>query len=339
MSVFKKIRIVDIIQETKDARTFVLESEEPLPYRAGQFLSFVFQKPDREERRSYSFSSSPDINDPMAITVKRVVNGEYSRLLIDYAQVGDILTTINPAGFFTLPEDHRQFKQIFFLAAGSGITPVFSLIKTILHTRPEWQVVLIYSNHSKKDIIFHKALDILTGKFPDQFKIEYLVSVSHNLARARLSKWLLSVLISEYSVAALPETLFYLCGPFDYMRMATIQLLNEGVPLSNIRKENFSTFQPEIKAQPPDKEPHGVEILFDNDTFHVQTQYPQTILAAAKKRGIPLPYSCEAGKCGTCAAICLEGKVWMSYNEVLMDDEIAKGRVLTCVGYPIEGNA
>jgi ring-1,2-phenylacetyl-CoA epoxidase subunit PaaE len=146
------------------------------------------------------------------------------------------------------------------------------------------------------------------------------------------------VLLSEYSVAAMPETLFYLCGPFDYMRMATIQLLNEGVPVSNIHKENFSTFKTEIKAEPPDKKKHAVEILFDKHSYLLETQYPQTILAAAKKKGIPIPYSCEAGKCGTCAAICLEGKVWMSYNEVLMDDEIGKGRVLTCVGYPIGGD-
>jgi ring-1,2-phenylacetyl-CoA epoxidase subunit PaaE len=338
MSVFKKIKIAAIIPETKDAKTFVLESDQPIDYRAGQFLSFIFQKPDREERRSYSFSSSPEIGEPAAITVKRVVNGEYSRMFIDNTRVGDIFASISPSGFFTLPEDHHQYKQIFFLAAGSGITPIFSLIKAALHTHPEWQVVLIYSNHSKKDIIFHARLDELAAKFPERLRIEYLVSISRNLARARLSKWLLSVLLSEYSVAAMPETLFYLCGPFDYMRMATIQLLNEGVPVSNIHKENFSTFKTEIKAEPPDKKKHAVEILFDKHSYLLETQYPQTILAAAKKKGIPIPYSCEAGKCGTCAAICLEGKVWMSYNEVLMDDEIGKGRVLTCVGYPIGGD-
>lgn len=338
MSIFKKIKIVQIIPETKDAKTFVLEAKEPIPYQAGQFLSFVFQKPGGEERRSYSLSSSPDLGEPLAITVKRMANGEYSRKLIDKAREGDEFITIGASGFFTLPEKREHIKQVFLLAAGSGITPIFSLLKSMLHTCPQWQVVLLYSNRTEREIIFRRELDQLRREYPDRFKLEYLLSASLNLARARMSKWLLSILMEEYRMTSWQDTLFYLCGPFDYMRMATIQLLNEGVPPGNIHKENFYIFKPEIKSRPPDEDSHSAEIFFNGHTYHVQTQYPETILSAAKKQGISLPYSCEAGKCGTCAALCLEGRVWMSYNEVLMDNELDKGMVLTCVGYPVGGD-
>ena len=338
MNTFKNIRIADIIPETKDTKTFVLECDEPIQYKAGQFLSFIFKKRHGEERRSYSFSSAPGLAEPLAITVKRVANGEFSRLFTDKVRVGEHFRVIGPSGFFTIPEDFGNTKQIFFLAAGSGITPVFSLIKWLLHFKPHLKLVLLYSNHAEKEIIFRNALNKLVAEYPDQFRMEYLLSISPKLERARMSKWLLSVLLQEYREVALHEMLFYLCGPFDYMRMVTIQLLNEGLLPSQIRKENFSIFKPVIRAIPPDMEKRRVEIHIDGRVYHIETQYPDSILAAAKKKGITLPYSCEAGRCGTCVARCLEGTVWMSYNEVLMDDEIEKGRVLTCVGYPVGGD-
>jgi ferredoxin len=178
----------------------------------------------------------------------------------------------------------------------------------------------------------------LSLAFADRFTIEFLFSAAQNLERARLSKWLLEILLAAYSKAPLHTTLFYLCGPFDYMRMATIALLENKVPFHHIRKENFTSFKTAIKVQPPDKEKHRVTIYIEDKVYFLETQYPQTILQAAKKLGIQLPYSCESGRCGSCAATCASGKVWMSYNEVLMDEEIEKGRVLTCVGYPVDGD-
>jgi len=200
------------------------------------------------------------------------------------------------------------------------------------------KIVLIYSNRCIADTIFYDALHDLATKFPHKFAIEFLFSDAQNLERARLSKWLLNVLLKEYGNSPYNQTLFYLCGPFDYMRMATIQLLAEGVPGPNIRKENFTTFKVETKELPPDTLPHMITIEANGKVYDLVSQYPQTILQAAKKADIILPYSCEAGRCGTCSATCVSGKVWMSYNEVLMDDEIAKGRVLTCVGYPVGGD-
>jgi len=340
MGLYRTLRINSIRSETDDCRTFIMEADgdEPLLYKAGQFLTFVFLKPTGEERRSYSISSAPVLQEPLSITVKRLENGEYSRKLFDYAKEGDLLTSTGAAGFFVLPDDTGFYREFFFMAAGSGITPVLPLLKTLLYRHLHTRVVLIYSNRSKASTIFYDELVELARLFADRLTIEFLFSSALNLERARLSKWLLGALLTEYSRAPYAETLFYTCGPFDYMRMVSIELLENGVPLQHIRKENFTPFPVESKTQPPDTRQHQVEIQTPQKTYHLLTQYPQTILQAAKKAGIALPYSCESGRCGSCAATCVQGKVWMSYNEVLMDDEIAKGRILTCVGYPIEGD-
>jgi ring-1,2-phenylacetyl-CoA epoxidase subunit PaaE len=340
MSLYKTLRIIGIKTETAGCKTFFLApvGGEPIKYAPGQFLTFVFPKPAGEERRSYSISSAPALQEPLSVTIKKVENGEYSRKLVDHAQVGDELISIGANGFFVLPADIQQYQQIFFLAAGSGITPVFSLIKTILMEHPHIQIVLIYSNRSRPTTIFYDELQQLSKQYEGRLLIEFLFSSAFNLERARLSKWLLGILLKEYLRAPLSKTLFYCCGPFDFMRMATIELLEDGVPLHHIRKENFSTFKPDIKIKPPDTDKHSISIHIGNDRYSIETQYPQTILQAAKKAGIILPYSCEAGKCGSCAANCISGQVWMSYNEVLLDEEIAKGRVLTCVGFPVGGD-
>lgn len=334
------LQITDIAEETGQCKTFVLAPlyNAEVTYKAGQFLTFIFPKHGMEERRSFSISSTPVMNELLSITVKRLDNGEYSRRLIDDAAVGDELITIGASGFFTLPDNIDAYRQIFFFAAGSGITPILPLIKTLLYTNAPVSIVLIYSNKTLNDAIFYYQLKALAAQFPQRLIIEFLFSDAVNLERARLSKWLLERLLKEFSKAPFEKTLFYLCGPFDYMRMATIQLITEGVPVNNIRKENFTIFKPKIKAQPPDKLPHMITIEANGETYNMVSQYPQTILQAAKKADILLPYSCEAGRCGSCAATCVSGKVWMSYNEVLMDDEIKKGRVLTCVGYPVEGD-
>jgi len=340
MSSYKKLRVTKIIEETWDCKTIQLQplDNQPFHYEAGQFLTFIFSKETKEERRSYSLSSSPILNEPLSITVKKIPNGEYSRKIVDHLKPGDTLHTIGASGFFTLPANTDIYQQIFFIAAGSGIVPIMSLLKTILHTKPNIHVSLIYSNSTVKTTIFYQALKDLELAFPDQLKIEWLMSSHHKLERARLGKWLLEILLKEYSITSFDKTLFYTCGPFDYMRMVTIKLLAEGVPAANIRKENFTIFKTVIKAVPPDQLKHIVTIHSHEKIRQIEVQYPDTILQAAKKNGIDIPFSCEAGRCGTCAATCLSGKVWMSYNEVLLDEEIAKGRVLTCVGYPVEGD-
>jgi ferredoxin-NADP reductase len=334
---YYQLQIIQIITETKDAKTFVLQPlNNWLPvYKAGQFLTLVFDTKYGEKRRSYSISSSPELNEPLSITIKKVENGEFSRLLLTHSKVGDILSTSGISGLFQLPEN-TDADQFFFLAAGSGITPCFSLIKILLHSTNK-NVVLVYSNRSEEETIFHQQLLLLQKQFPERLIIRFLFS-SRGLLRNRLSNWLLQQLLKEYLPEDSAKTLFYLCGPFEYMQTATITLLSEGIPSHNIKKENFSSLPRKTKPIPPDTAAHLVTVHFQDQVHQLTVQYPNSILAVAKASHIPLPYSCEAGRCGSCAATCIKGKVWMAYNEVLLDDEIAAGRILCCQAYPINGD-
>ncbi len=336
---YTPVTITAIREEAPGVKTFEFGGEDAktIPYEAGQYLTFSYQTQHGEVRRSYSITSSPALHEPLAIGVKRIENGFFSRLLVDRAKVGDQLYTIGATGLFTLPKNIRSYRQVFLLAAGSGITPVYSLLKTLLYTSPEVQVVLIYSNNRPEVAAFREELQQLAQRFPEQFKLELLYSISPDLSRARLYKDLLQQLVRQYSMATFQKTLFYLCGPTTYMRMCFYALRQLAVPNDNIRRENFSTTKVKAPTLPPDTEAHPVTLHLKQHTYTVQVQHPQTILQAARNDNIPLPYSCEAGKCGSCAARCTKGQVWMSYNEVLTEKDLANGLVLSCVGYPVGG--
>lgn len=338
---YKTTVITSIREETPGVKTFTISYEDgsDIPYTSGQFITFVFTHHGKEERRSFSISSCAVLIEPLSFTVKRIDNGAYSRLLTDRAIVGDKLFTTGAAGLFTLPQNIGAYKQVFFFAAGIGITPVFSLIKTLLQTQAEEKVVLIYSNRVKEDVVFYKELMGLTEQFPERFKIEFLYSTSFNLSRARLNKALVPVLLEEYGVVPKSEMLFYVCGPFPYMRMVIFSLEELGIHDEQIRKENFNTNDRAVnKIEPPDKATHNAVVRYKGMYYSFPVVYPDTILQAAKKAGLTLPYSCETGRCGSCAAICTKGKVWLSYNEVLMDMDLKHGSILTCVGHPIDGD-
>jgi ring-1,2-phenylacetyl-CoA epoxidase subunit PaaE len=333
---YKRLQISAIVTETQNAKTFVLQPLNWKPeYKAGQFLTLVFETNFGEKRRSFSISSAPLLKEPLTITVKKLDNGEFSRWLLYKAAKDDILYASGTGGFFVLPENTAA-RQFFFLAAGSGITPCYSLIRTILATTNE-KVVLIYSNRSEDDTIFYEQLRSLQSQYKERFIIRFLFSNVQDVFKSRLSNWLLQQLLHQYLVNK-DEAIFYLCGPVDYMIMAIITLKANGIGEKNIIKENYSALPRLSIPRPPDIDPHNVTIRFNGEEFILTVQYPQTILASAKANNIPLPYSCEAGRCGSCVATCISGKVWMAYNEVLMDEEIEKGRILTCQAFPIDGD-
>lgn len=338
-SILHQLKVVEIIEETENAKTFLLQPlEEWQPvYKAGQYLTLVFFSNGTEKRRSYSLTSNPN-EKLLSITVKRVVNGEFSRYLLDHTKIGSTLETIGIGGFFHFPEKlPAQTQQLFFLAAGSGITPVFALINEALQKFSDAEIILLYSNRNDKDVIFYKQLMQLQAQYSTRFRIEWLFSNSMNTYTGRLSNYLLNILLSKY-VKEPQRTLFYLCGPFDYMLMINITLLAYGAKAEYIFREQFSTLPRIAKPVPPDTNQHTATLHIANNVYSISVQYPDTILAAAKKKNIMLPYSCEAGRCGSCVATCTLGKVWMAYNEVLLDDEIAKGKILVCQSYPVGGD-
>ena len=338
---YKKLIIKEIREEVKDFKTFTFteESSREINYQAGQYLTLLHPRHPEEVRRSYSIVSSPALKEPLTIGVKRIANGIFSRHLIDEAQPGDTLLTIGAAGFFTIPDQLQNYDQLFFLAAGSGITPVLSLIKTVLISGSKVQVVLIYSNASEAKTIFKTELEKLAADFPEIFKIEFIYSNSPDLAKAHLHRELLVFLLQKFQTTTPEKTLAFTCGPKEYMRMCTYGFRFVNIPPENIRKEIFNIEKAIPKIEPPDSEQHLVTIIQDQLKHEIQVQFPISILQAARKHGLTLPYSCETGKCGNCVAKVLEGQVWMAYNEVLTERDLQQGLILTCIGFPVNGNA
>src|SRR5687768_4068785 len=218
-----KLVIREIKEEVKNFKTFTFteESSAGIDYQAGQYLTLLHPRHPDEIRRSYSIVSAPGLKEPLTIGVKRIDNGIFSRLLIDEAKPGDTLLTIGAAGFFTLPDQLSEYEQLFFLAAGSGITPIFSLIKTVLFSWPKVSVVLIYSNNSPETAIFKTELEDLTARFPDNFRIEFIYSNSPDLSRAHLHRELLVYFLKKFLVTSPDKILAFTCGPKEYMRMCT----------------------------------------------------------------------------------------------------------------------
>ena len=329
--------VKSIRQETPDVKSFVLQPKAgaEFSYKPGQFLTVIHPKhPD--QRRSYSLSSHPAFDEP-TITLRRIANGEVSRWFFDEVKPGDTVRTAGVSGLFTLPDKIESYEAIVFLCAGTGITPAMSLIKEALHVRNFRKVILVYSNRSPSSTVFHRQLEVLREEYESQFIVENFFSNSQDLSRARLGRLALESLLARH-LTHVDNTLFFLCGPHLYMDNIMIPLLTAGVADINIKREIFFNPAPLPDIQPPDRDVHVVSLSYQGKQYSFPVQYPSSILHAAKKLGIPIPFSCEAGRCGTCAATCTRGEVWMLRNEVLVDREIEKGRVLTCTGYPVGGD-
>ncbi|HEX6333599.1 MAG TPA: iron-sulfur cluster-binding domain-containing protein [Flavisolibacter sp.] len=336
---YRKLKIAEIRREVPGFCTLVFRNADGIPYRSGQYLTLVTFRNGEEVRRSYSIVSSPALHEPLAIGVKRVENGFFSRKLVDESKPGDIVLSSGVGGFFVLPEKLPPGSTLFFFAAGSGISPVLSLIKTALHSKPGVRVVLVYSNASPGKAAYLQILQALRDDYPATFQVELLFSNAADLSGARLHRDLMLAFLRQYGGLENSNALFFICGPESYMRMCIYTLREHGVPEAQIRKENFIIHTvPKRDAAPPDTSLHSVTIRKGSQEFSIDVQYPDSILRSAKRAGLVMPYSCEAGRCGNCVARCTSGTVWHSYNEVLTDRELNEGLVLTCTGHPVGGD-
>jgi ring-1,2-phenylacetyl-CoA epoxidase subunit PaaE len=336
------LKVIEIVRETPDVISLKMVPPEggAVSYRPGQFLTFIFDRRGKEVRRSFSLSSSPDTDkDFLSITVKRIPNGEISNHLYSHVRVGDMLQSLYPAGRFVAETNAASQRDIFLIAAGSGITPVYSLLKSFLIREPRSRITLIYSSRKESATIFYAELNALAGAHPEQFRCIYIFSQPEekDIAPAHLNLELLRHLINENLHFSPDEAEFFLCGPFVFMRMAHMIIVAMGFEEIQIRRENFVILaEQEAIERPPliaDKSDKTVEITYRGKAFTITEPYDQSILKTALRQGIQLPYSCQAGICGICAAFCRAGEVKMSVNEVLTDKDLKAGLVLTCTGY------
>lgn len=323
------LRVTAIADETPDAKTFFLHPTDgrPVPYQAGQFLTFLFDFGGHETRRSYSMSSAPGLDDPLAVTVKRVENGEISRYLLDRVRVGDVLRSLPPSGRFVL--DDETTGDLVLVGAGSGITPLFSMVKTALATQPGRRVLLIYASRNAQSAIFFDELSALAKQHPGRFTLLPQFSAEGQ----RLNNARLEALLLQHLRGPQTDVRAYLCGPADFMRLVRITLIFMGFHAEQIRQEHFVVEAPPAPPVPTLAIPSRVTVVFREKIQHLSVPAGQYLLAAALEAGIPLPYSCRGGRCSTCAVRCTQGRVAMRINDVLTARDLSDGWVLTCTGY------
>ena len=298
-------------------------------YRAGQFITLVFDHHKEEVRRSYSLSSLPG-DALLAITVKRISNGEISRFLLSRIKPGDIIRAVEPAGRFVVANPSAKNDLIFF-AAGSGIVPVYAQVKSILGCPGESNLVLVYSNRDEASVLFKTELDELARANAGRFTIIHLLSCE---AR-RLTNQMVEQLVKQQLKYHAGDAEFYTCGPFDYMRMVRLTLLYMGFDPGQIRKENFVLETVPVPVNAVIYPPRPIRIHFNNETYDFVAGENQSILQAALQNGVQFPYSCRTGDCSTCSAVCKTGKVEMTNNNVLTIADLAAGWILTCTGHPV----
>jgi ring-1,2-phenylacetyl-CoA epoxidase subunit PaaE len=324
-----ELRIDAIIKETPDSFSYYFSADEPVNYKAGQFLTILFDINGRNVRRSYSLGSTLGIDEKMFITVKRKTNGEVSRYMQDHFETGHTLDALSPAGRFII--DEIPADQYVFFAAGSGIVPVFSLIKELLYHYPETTVNLFYQCRTENEVIYYRSIEALKEKFTSRFSVSFYYSqpIGNNRA-VRMNNFMVESILKQFH--STENTKFYTCGPEAYMRMVQFTLRSNNVDDADIRKENFVIPEPFIPKD-IDISPKQITVNYQGRIHKYTATYPQTILSAALAVGIELPYSCRGGRCSSCMAICKKGSVKMSVNDVLTNRDLENNYILTCTAH------
>ena len=346
MSKYYFLKVKEIEKETEDASTihFWHPLNEVVAYRPGQFITLLLPDGDKKVRRSYSMSSSPYTDVSLAITIKRVPGGFASNYLLDTIKVDDVLEAMEPMGVFFPKQEDDQTRQVVFIGAGSGITPLFSIAKSILMVEQESEVVLIYGSRTESSIIFKDKIKALREKYKDRFKVVYTLSQADDNwegERGRLNKSHILKIMEGLPDLKVSEAEFFLCGPEDMMEEANRALAIRGVALKKIRQESFLTATAskpgEVTLEETDDSPktHEIILFYEGTEYKVPVKPFETVLEAAMNMDIDLPYSCQAGMCTACMGRCVSGKVTLDEEDALSEAELKEGFILTCVAHPM----
>ena len=322
---YYKLKVLDVVEETADSRSFVLEIpaelKETFGYQAGQFCTFRATIARDPVVRCYSMSSSPEVGDRFTTTVKRVQGGKMSNWMIDALKPGATIEAMPPAGLFVLRDTEVP---IVAFAGGSGITPIFSILKTALATTQR-EAVLVYANRDADSIIFSDELERLKAESGGRLTVHHHLDAENGF----LDRAACAALIGERTDAD-----FYVCGPGPFMNVVEEGLAERDVANSQLFIERFEL--PEDSPQLDEgSATESLKIRLDRRNHQVDYRFGDTILEAARRAGLSPPFSCEAGNCGSCMAYVTKGRATMRVNNALTPEEIDSGWVLTCQAIPM----
>jgi len=335
---FKKISVKEVRQETSDAVSVAFEISEALKnefqYQAGQYITIKHIINGEDVRRAYSLSSAPNEND-YRIAVKKIENGKMSTFLNESLKNGDTLEIMPPSGSFKVLNNSAN--NVGF-AAGSGITPIISMIKSVLNAGGSF--TLFYSNKTANDVIFKEEIEDLKSKYPSNLKVYYIYSRENNgneLLEGRINKDKCDGLMKN-ELELLKADGFYMCGPEEMVANISDSLAGFGISKDKIHYELFAAPTDKMKEEVVVSDFTGesqIHVIMDGEDFEFSLKNDgDFILDAAMAAGADAPFSCKGAVCCTCKAQVIEGKATMDMNYSLSEEEVDEGFILTCQARP-----
>lgn len=341
MAQLHEVRVHKKVMETPGTASIFLDipehQEEMFAFKPGQYLTVEATINEKKIRRAYSLCTSPA--EGVGFTVKKVKGGLMSTYLLEEVNEGDTLSVLKPYGKF-VPEIHPDRRVTYYLfGAGSGITPLMSIIKTVLESEPLSTLYLLYGNRSEEQIIFREQLEQLSVKHEGQLLVEHVLSQPQN-GRSSL-KWHGNIgridgeMVRKFLIQNPKQTReekFFVCGPGTMMEVIRKELLAAGVDADDIKEERFQNdlIRPTTHQE---NSSHRAIIHLDGNKIEIDVK-GKTILDTLIDAGYDPPYSCTSGVCTTCMAKLHKGTVEMEVNYGLDEDEVKEGFILTCQSHP-----
>ena len=341
---FHSLKVVDLSRETEDSVAITFEVPSALKneyqFEAGQYLTLKTMIKDEEVRRSYSLCSAPH-EDKWTVAVKKVEGGLFSTFANEALQVGETLDVMTPMGGFTLKnKDAQQKTHYVMFAAGSGITPMLSLMKTILAEQPESNISLFYGNRNFKSILFKEEIEAMKNIYLERLRVTHILSresLGNDLQKGRIDGDRCARLNKAFLTHESVDQV-YICGPEEMIFAVKDYYEEQGFKKDQVHFELFTSSKPKAATPPPSDEPKidaNVKIILDGDELDIALEsHGINILDAAQESGADLPFACKGGVCCTCKAKVLEGSVRMDVNYALEPDEVEAGYILTCQSHP-----
>lgn len=354
---FHKLKVSNIIRRTSESVSVYFEIPESekstWEYKPGQYVTLRFEINGSSERRAYSLSTSPDTDKEFGVTVKEVDGGTVSSYINNKLQIGDDVDVMPPLGNFTTDLDSNSNRKYFMWAGGSGITPIMSLIKSILKIEKNAEIKLLYANRDIDSIIFKDELKEISDSSDGKFKIIHILEEDKTNWGDLVGR--LTPEICSEQVNNDPQYLnaeHFMCGPGGMMDQITNALENLNVTKELIHKELFTASENQNQRIEKDADKDSTEeksgsapvkskvtVLIYGEEHVIDVEPDETILQAGIRQQLDPPFSCQIAACATCQAKVLSGKIEMEEDDALTQDEIDDGYVLTCVSHPLTSEA